>query len=359
MGILLLEDGRCFEGISYGAQCTKLGEVVFNTSMTGYQEVLTDPSYLEQILVMTYPHIGNTGVNTEDPESGQVWVSGFVAREFSSIVSNHRASSDLNSYLQESKVPALHGIDTRALVRHLRDKGAMKGVLSTEDKTIEELKALLDGYSTMEGKALAPLATRQDKGIVHSPENPRLKVNLIDGGAKENIVRLLKSANCQINILPINTKAEEWLKGCDLIFLSNGPGDPAALTSVIEQIQKCIGKKPMVGICLGHQLLALALGATTFKLPFGHRGANHPVSDTQTGRVEISSQNHGFCVAPEGLVASGAEVTHWNLNDQTVAGFVHRSHRIMGVQFHPEASPGPRDSEHLVIERYLKFAEQA
>ncbi|MGC6507171.1 MAG: glutamine-hydrolyzing carbamoyl-phosphate synthase small subunit [Myxococcota bacterium] len=359
MGKLLLEDGRCFEGISYGAQCTKLGEVVFNTSMTGYQEVLTDPSYLEQILVMTYPHIGNTGVNIEDPESGQVWVSGFIAREFSSIVSNHRATSDLNTYLQDSNVPALHGIDTRALVRHLRDKGAMRGILTTEDKSIEELEALLSGYDSMEGKALASLATRKVEGIIHSSENPRLKVNLIDGGAKENIVRLLKSANCQINILSIDSNAEEWVSDCDLIFLSNGPGDPAALSPVIEQIQKCLGKKPMVGICLGHQLLALALGAKTFKLPFGHRGANHPVSDTQTGRVEISSQNHGFCVEAESLKASGAEVTHWNLNDNTVAGFVHRKQRAMGVQFHPEASPGPRDSEHLVIERYLEFAEQA
>lgn len=359
MGTLLLEDGRCFNGISYGAETTKLGEVVFNTSMTGYQEVLTDPSYLEQILVMTYPHIGNTGVNDEDPESRQVWVSGFIAREFSSVVSNHRATGDLNSYLISEGIPALHGIDTRSLVRHLRDKGAMRGVLCTDGKSIAQLKDLLKEYDSMEGKGLAESASRKNTELAHDPEKPRLRVNLIDGGAKENILRLLKEANCRVQVIPITAPATTWQDDCDLIFLSNGPGDPAALGDVIKNIKKCLGTRPMVGICLGHQLLALALGAQTYKLPFGHRGANHPVSDETTGRVEISSQNHGFCVDEHSLLAAGGKITHWNLNDHTVAGFVHEKKQVMGVQFHPEASPGPRDSEHLVLERYLNFAEQS
>lgn len=359
MGTLLLEDGRFFNGISYGAETTKLGEVVFNTSMTGYQEVLTVPSYLEQILVMTYPHIGNTGVNDEDPESRNVWVSGFIAREFSSVVSNHRATGDLNSYLKATGIPALHGIDTRALVRHLRDKGAMRGVLSTDGKSLEQLKDLLSQYDSMEGKGLAQSASRQNIEMANAPEKPRLRVNLIDGGAKENILRLLKEANCQVKVVPITETAAQWQEDCDLIFLSNGPGDPAALDDAIESIKVCLGNRPMVGICLGHQLLALALGAKTYKLPFGHRGANHPVSDETTGRVEISSQNHGFCVDEHSLLAVGGEITHWNLNDHTVAGFVHAAKKVMGVQFHPEASPGPRDSEHLVLERYLNFAEQS
>ena len=358
MGILLLEDGRSFQGRSYGAKTTRLGEVVFNTAMTGYQEVLTDPSYLEQILVMTYPHIGNTGINPEDPESDKIWVSGFVAREFSSVVSNHRATQSLSDYLINSNIPALHGIDTRALVRHIRDNGSMKGIICTDDTSVEHLKNQLNQYESMSGKALALQATRKDIQIVHNPENPRLKVNVIDGGAKSNIIRLLCESNCMVRVLPITSKAESWLKDCDLIFLSNGPGDPSALTETIESIKSIIGIKPMVGICLGHQLLALGLGAKTYKLPFGHRGANHPVSDAHTNRVEISSQNHGFCVDANSITTAGGEITHWNLNDNTVAGFVNKNQKVMGVQFHPEASPGPHDSKHLIVDRYLSFAEK-
>ena len=355
-GILLLEDGRCFTGTGFGAQTTKVGEVVFNTAMTGYQEALTDPSYCEQILIMTYPHIGNTGINTEDPESSQVWVNGFVARQFTESPSSHRSQQRLSQYLQESNTPGVQGIDTRALVRHIRTKGAMKGVLSTDGSTTEDLQRLLDQWPGMEGRALATEVCDSDVHIAHDPSNPVATVNLIDGGCKKNIVRLLKQAKCRVRVVPITAPREDWIQDCDFLFLSNGPGDPAALTTPIEVLRSIIGEKPIVGICLGHQLLALALGASTYKLPFGHRGVNHPVKDLTSGRVEITSQNHGFCVDEASLKKVGAVVTHLNLNDQTVAGLRHDAHRVLGVQFHPEACPGPHDSEHLVLQQYIQFA---
>ncbi|MCB9763709.1 MAG: glutamine-hydrolyzing carbamoyl-phosphate synthase small subunit [Alphaproteobacteria bacterium] len=354
--ILLLEDGRSFEGEAFGARGTRVGEVVFNTAMTGYQEVLTDPSYREQIVVMTTSHVGNYGVNAEDPESDRVWVSGFVARSFSRFHANHRATSGLGHYLRSEGVPALHGIDTRALVRHIRDKGAMKGVISTDGTPARELWAKLEAWPGMEGRALAQEVCTPEPYVYADPATPRARVTVVDGGVKRNILRLLEQAGCRVEVQPITNSAEQWLDGADLLFLSNGPGDPAALPEVVEQLRRAVGRKPMVGICLGHQLLGLALGASTYKLPFGHRGANHPVRDNETGRVEVTSQNHGFCVDPDGITAVGGVVTHVNLNDQTCAGFRHDEKRVMAVQFHPEACPGPHDSRHLVIERFLAFA---
>ena len=356
-GMLLLEDGRRFDGEAFGARGLRVGEVVFNTAMSGYQEVLTDPSYHEQIVVMTSAHIGNTGVNDEDPESAQIWAAGFVAREFSRRHSNHRANEGLDHYLRASGVPALHGIDTRALVRHIREAGAMKGVICTDGTPLAELQAALAAWPGMVGRALAAEVTTAEAYLAHDPEAPRARVTLVDGGAKRNIIRLLKEAGCQVRVVPLTATAEEWLSApTDLVLFSNGPGDPAALPEVVAEIRKLVGKTPLAGICLGHQLLALALGAETYKLRFGHRGANHPVRDMETGRVEITSQNHGFCVRPEGLEAAGARVTHVNLNDDTVAGFCHDEKRAIGVQFHPEASPGPRDSSHLILERFLRIA---
>ena len=355
-GVLLLEDGTVYKGRAFGAKTHKVGEVVFNTAMSGYQEALTDPSYAEQILVMTYPHIGNTGINKDDVESDRLWVHGFVAKRFQDVPSNHRSTQSLEDYLIANNIPSLQGIDTRALVRHLRDKGAMKGVLCTDNTDINTLKELMNEWGGMVGRNLAEEVCGSETRIVHSPATPRATVNVIDAGCKNNIVRLLNSANCKVRVVPITAPREEWIADCDFIFLSNGPGDPASLTDAIEKIKATLGKKPILGICLGHQLLSLALGAQTFKLPFGHRGINHPVRDEDTGRVEISSQNHGFCVEKESLVAAGAEITYVNLNDNTVAGMRHSELRVMGVQFHPEACPGPNDSAHWVIHKGLQFA---
>jgi carbamoyl-phosphate synthase small subunit len=355
-GILLLEDGTIFRGRAFGATTNKVGEVVFNTAMTGYQEALTDPSYAEQILVMTYPHIGNTGINSEDVESERLWVSGFVARRFQKSPSNFRSEQTLEQYLISNNIPGIEYLDTRALVRKLRDVGAMKGVLSTSGQPIEVLQEQLRNWGGMVGRNLAEEVCGDSIKIVHKPNNSVATVNVIDSGCKNNIVRLLSQANCTVRTVPITASKESWTADCDFIFLSNGPGDPASLTDAIEKIKALIGTKPILGICLGHQLLSLAIGAKTFKLAFGHRGINHPVRDEDTGRVEISSQNHGFCVDPESLKTSGAEVTHWNLNDHTVAGIRHQEKMIMGVQFHPEACPGPNDSAHWVIEKGLKFA---
>ncbi|MFM2245610.1 MAG: hypothetical protein RL071_1684 [Pseudomonadota bacterium] len=355
-GILLLEDGRSFEGEAFGARGSRVAEVVFNTAMTGYQEVLTDPSYREQIVVMTTSHVGNTGVNGEDPESEAIHVSGFVARRFSRLHSSHRATGGLEQALKRAGVPGLHGIDTRALVRHIRDKGAMKAVISTDGQSIEALGTLLDTWPGMEGRALAGEVCTPTPYVYHQPSAPRARVTVVDGGCKRNILRLLAEANCAVRVEPITASAADWMRDADLIFLSNGPGDPAALTGAIAELKQVVGAMPAVGICLGHQLLGLAIGATTYKMPFGHRGANHPVKDHETGRVEITSQNHGFCVDRGGIEAAGGVVTHTNLNDGTVSGFRHDGLRVMGVQFHPEACPGPREASHLVLDRYLRFA---
>ena len=355
-GILLLEDGRTFSGEAFGAPGTRVGEVVFNTAMTGYQEVLTDPSYCEQIVVMTVPHVGNYGVNEEDPESEKVWVNGFIVRELSRRYSNHRSSEGLDRYLRESKVPGIQGVDTRALVRHIRSKGAMKAVVSTDGTSLEELQKTLDAWPGMSGRGLVKVVSTKDSYVYADPPNARASVAVVDGGVKRNILRLLKEAGLRVEVFPCDSSAETWMENNDFVFLSNGPGDPAALDDMVVEIKKVLGVKPLVGICLGHQLIGRALGADTFKLPFGHRGANHPVRDMETGRIEITSQNHGFCVDPAGIEAAGGAVTHINLNDQTLAGFKHEKLKVAAVQFHPEASPGPQDSAHLVLERFLTVA---
>jgi carbamoyl-phosphate synthase small subunit len=355
-GILLLEDGRAFSGEGFGAAGTRVGEVVFNTSMTGYQEILTDPSYCEQIVVMTVPHVGNYGVNEEDPESSGVWVSGFVVRELSRRFSNQRGSEGLHRYLRESSVPSIQGIDTRALVRHIRDKGAMKAVISTDGTPRERLEALLSDWPGMSGRGLADVVSTKEPYTFADPQNARGRVAVVDGGVKTNILRLLAQTGLKVDVFPASSSAADWMSDSDFIFLSNGPGDPAALDGMVSEVKSALGKIPVVGICLGHQLLGRALGADTFKLRFGHRGANHPVRDLETGRVEITSQNHGFCVDAKGVEAAGGRVTHVNLNDQTLEGFSHDDLRVAAVQFHPEACPGPRDSDHLVLERFLRVA---
>ena len=357
-GILLLEDGRAFEGEAFGAAATRVGEVVFNTSMTGYQEVLTDPSYTEQVVVMTSSHIGNYGVNATDPESSGVQVSGFVARRFTNTPSSWRSEEGLGDYLERHGIPAVHRIDTRALVRHLRSGGAMKCAISTDGSTIEELQAKIDAWPGMVGRALASEVSCDDSYVYAEGEPGALRVSVVDGGIKTNILRLLAMEGVRVTVHPISAGASVWTRDADAVFFSNGPGDPAALTDVIDEVKKVVGTLPTLGICLGCQLLSLALGADTYKLKFGHRGGNHPVRDENTGRIAITSQNHGFAVERESLLATGAEVTHVNLNDQTVSGFRHSAKRVMAVQYHPEASPGPHDSAPLFGE-FLAFAQNA
>jgi carbamoyl-phosphate synthase small subunit len=355
-GILILEDGRTFRGEAFGAAATRVGEAVFNTSHTGYQEVLTDPSYLEQVVTMTVPHVGNYGVNSEDSESEHPHVAGFIARRFSRTASSWRAEGGLHGYLERHGVPGLHGIDTRALVRHLRDRGAMKCVISTDGTDVETLQERLAEWPGMEGRRLATEVSAKEAYVAHEGQPGGVRFALVDGGCKRNIIRLLGEAGCYVRVHPITDSAERWMDGVDAVFLSNGPGDPASLTDVVAELRKVVGTKPVVGICLGCQLLALALGADTYKLKFGHRGANHPVRDERTGQIEITSQNHGFAVNRDSLEAAGAQVTHVNLNDGTVSGFMHESKRVYAVQYHPEAAPGPHDSR-KVLAAFVAFAK--
>ena len=357
---LALEDGTVFEGLSFGSEATVTGEVVFNTAMCGYQEALTDPSYRGQVLVMTASQLGNYGVADEDVESGGVAVSGFVVRELARVHSNYRASSDLGSWLERSGVPGLEGVDTRALVRKLRVGGAMRGVISSDEKlSDEELLAMARASTPMQGRNLAAEVTPEQAGdwtedlgewgqAWRGSREDTLRVIAIDCGAKRNIYRHLVDRGCEVRFLPLSVEPAALLEmEADGLFVSNGPGDPAAVESLVNTLREVAGKLPTFGICLGHQLLALALGAETWKLKFGHRGANQPVRNLLTGQVEITSQNHGFCVDQKSLEDAGGEVTHVHLNDGTVAGFRHRELPIFSVQYHPEASPGPHDSAYL------------
>jgi carbamoyl-phosphate synthase small subunit len=367
--VLALADGRVFEGKSFGAGGEVTGEVVFNTAMSGYQEVLTDPSYKGQMVTMTYTQIGNTGINPEDLESARLYLSGFIVREYQHYYSNWRASMSLDSYLKEHGVVGIHGLDTRALTRHLRDNGAQNGIISTVDLDHASLVAKARTVPSMAGLDLAsgvscekPYHWREklwtlDKGYgTAAPTELKYKVVAYDFGIKYNILRCLVSAGCDVTVVPATFPAEEALAmNPDGIFLSNGPGDPEPMTAVIENIKKFVGKKPIFGICLGHQLLGLALGGRTMKLKFGNHGSNLPVMDLVSGKVEITAQNHGFSVDILSLSGS-CELAHENLNDQTVEGMRHKSLPIFSVQHHPEASPGPHDS-HYLFGRFVELMQ--
>ena len=343
---LILQDGTIFEGKAFGYLKDSVGEVVFNTSMTGYGEVLTDPSYYGQIVTMTYPLIGNYGINLEDVESRGVHVKGFIVREKSDEPNNFRCEMDIDTYLKQNKVIGLEGIDTRALTIILRNNGTMKGIITLENATLEDIQAKLDKFSNTEA---VRTVTRKEKEYIKG-NGP--KVAVMDFGVKQNILRLFKARGCDLVIFPATTSAEEMLKeNPDLIFLSNGPGDPEDLEDVIANLKELIGKKPIAGICLGHQLLALTLGGQTGKLKFGHRGGNHPVKDLEDGKVYITSQNHGYYVSqmPENM-----SVTHINLNDNTVEGMRHNELPIYSVQYHPEACPGPKDNDYI-FDKFLEL----
>jgi carbamoyl-phosphate synthase small subunit len=349
-------------GTSFGAEGTSEGEVVFNTSMSGYQEALTDPSYAGQILTMTYPLIGNYGVNAEDIEShtGRIQVAGFVVKEVSPCVSNFRASKSLQEYLAVENVMGLADVDTRALTRHIRTAGAMNGILTTEIDDDAELVRRAQAIPSMAGLDLVPRVTPKaaydwSEGYnspfaqAHRDHGAKTyNVVAIDCGVKMNILRNLHEAGCEVRVVPATASADEVLaRRPDGVFISNGPGDPAAVTYTIDTIRKLISRVPVFGICLGHQMLALAMGARTYKLKFGHRGVNQPVRNRATGKVEITSQNHGFAVEESSLQATGASITHVNLNDGTVEGFTHSGQALFSVQYHPEASPGPHDATYL------------
>lgn len=356
---LALEDGSVFTGQAFGATGTTEGEVVFNTSMTGYQEILTDPSYKGQIVTMTYPLIGNYGINRQDTESKQAQVAGFIIKELSPVASNYRSNQTLDHYLKVNNIIGIAGIDTRALTRKLRITGAMRGVLSTELLDDAKLVEMARHSAKMEGadwvQAVKPSAeyswseTQGDWGLGKVERGEGLHVVALDCGAKHNILRHLTERGVKVTVLPPDTTTEEILKHKpDGLFISNGPGDPAVLDYALRPIQGILDKKlPTFGICLGHQLLGRAIGAKTFKLKFGHRGGNQPVKNLDTGRVEITSQNHGFAVDRETLEKSGGVITHLNLNDNTVEGFRHKDLPVFSVQYHPEASPGPHDATYL------------
>ncbi len=372
-GLLVLEDGRVFEGESFGAGGTRVGEVCFNTSMTGYQEVLTDPSYYGQIVAMTYPLIGNYGINAADEESARPQVSGFVIEELSELPSSWRAQTSLPEYLARHDVCGLQGIDTRSLTRHLRDRGAMKACFTTAEVSVEDARRLAlagEGVVGMDfvQAVTAPAAYEwdpqdqasgrwqlsrggagEDKGENAGAALPPVKYHIVayDYGLKRNILRRLRQHGFAVRVVPAGTSAADVLAlEPDGIFLSNGPGDPAALDYTHRSVRELLGKKPIFGICLGHQVLGYAFGGKTFKLKFGHHGGNQPVQDLATGRVDITSQNHGFAIDPDSLPGE-VEVTHLNLNDHTVEGMRHRSLPVFSVQYHPEAAPGPHDALHF------------
>jgi carbamoyl-phosphate synthase small subunit len=357
-GLLVLEDGSSWTGEAIGSAGTSFGEIVFNTAMSGYQEVLTDPSYAGQIVVMTAAHVGNYGVRASEAESARVHVAGFVARDFPERWSGAGGEESLASYLERAGVIGLHGLDTRALVRRIRSEGAMRAGVSTEISDPQELLARVLDSPPMIGSDLAlsvsPSAVTEHSSI---SGRERFTVAAIDYGMKWNIIRLLNAAGCRVRVYPATASAERVLEADpDGIFLSNGPGDPAALAGPIRTIERLVPSRPIFGICLGHQLLGLALGGSTFKLKFGHRGANHPVKDVSSGVVAITSQNHGFAVEGESLSAD-VEPTHVNLNDGTLEGFRHRTLPILAAQFHPEASPGPHDAN-VLFDRFVSEMER-
>jgi carbamoyl-phosphate synthase small subunit len=366
--ILLLEDGTVFRGYRFAGDGRALGEVVFNTSMTGYQEVLTDPSYKGQIVAMTYPLIGTYGVNPEDMESAAVQVEAFIVREYQDFVSNWRSTRTLADFLEEHNKLGIEGIDTRALTRHIRQAGAMRGVIATDTDSIAELLEQVRAFPGLTGVDLVqhvtckrPYRWRQggpQPGADWTRGASGFKVAALDFGIKYNIMRLLERAGCQVLVFPAGTPADQVLASQpDGIFLSNGPGDPAVVDYAIQTVRDLLGKRPIFGICLGHQLLGLALGGSTFKLKFGHRGTNQPVKDLTTGKVEITSQNHGYCVDMDSLRGIPVRATHFNLNDNTLEGMEHLELPLYSVQYHPEASPGPHDASYL-FDRFLHLMRE-
>ena len=357
--ILVLEDGRTFHGASFGAEGESFGEMVFNTSMSGYQEILTDPSYAGQIVCMTYPLIGNYGVNEDDVESRRPWVEGFVVRESSHIASNWRSTESLTAYLKRHEIVGIEHIDTRALVRHIRDKGAMRAGISSVDLDPASLLKKVLASPEMANRELASEVTVEEKFVHPELDDAKYHVVAYDFGVKTNSLREFSRFGCKITVVPADTSAQEVLAlEPDGIFLSNGPGDPASMNAVIEEIKKLTETgKPVFGICLGHQLLGHAFGGTTYKLKFGHRGGNQPIKDLTTGKIEITAHNHGFAVDAASLPAD-VEVTHVNLNDNTVAGLRHKNLPVFSVQYHPESAPGPHDSEYL-FERFVELMQKA
>ena len=386
--ILALEDGRIFLGKGYGARLERTGEVVFNTSITGYQEIFTDPSYAGQIVVLTNPEIGNYGTNPDDEESAKPYIEGLVVREFSPYASNYRSHQVTDEYLERHRVPVLSDIDTRALVRHLRDRGVMRGVISTSEMNVEKLVATAKATPTIDGLDLAKaVSTKKSyqwtKGDVEErliavphlqttrlsvvtsetaaadgsgPE--RKQVVAFDYGIKHNILRRLVTSGCDVTVIPAQTSAKDVLAlQPNGVFLSNGPGDPEAVVYAQKTIRQLAGRVPIFGICLGHQLIGLALDGKTYKLKFGHHGGNHPVKHLQTGKVEITAHNHNYAVDPDTLKQSEVELTHVDLNDNTLEGLRHRNYPLFSVQYHPEASPGPHDSHYLFAD-FMKMMSE-
>lgn len=356
---LALENGQVYAGRAVGAEGESTGELVFNTSMTGYQEVLTDPSYAGQVVTMTYPLIGNYGVNKDDVESRKPFVEGFVMRECCHEPSNWRCEQTLPDYLRDNGIVAIDGVDTRRITKTIRDEGAMKCVISTVDGDAESLVNKARASRDMVGADYVKAVSVEKTYAWDPPAERRYRVVAFDYGIKYNILRLMTEMGCEVHVLPATASAQDALAlEPDGIFLSNGPGDPAALPYIYPTIQGLLGQKPIFGICLGHQVLAHALGGTTYKLKFGHRGGNQPVMNHETGRVEISAQNHGFAVDPDSLDPAVATITHTNLNDQSVEGLRHTELPVFSVQYHPESSPGPHDSRYL-FQRFLDMMDAA